>query len=122
MREKRKYKRIYADVVVRIAEGDLSSPTHINTQTLNISSGGAYCPVSRYIPPLIRVQLTLLLPFHNQLHQTETEFITCQGIVVRTEPEQESPDVEEYRIGILFSNLDESDRRKIHRFIMEKLK
>lgn len=120
MHEKRKSPRVSANVAIKIKEDDpLSSNVTLTTQTLNISAGGAYCPVSRFIPLFTRLQLTLLLPSNHRDGHTETEFISCQAVVVRVEPEEETLNLDEYRLGLLFSELDEKDRKKIHKFVMQ---
>lgn len=117
--ERRKHPRVYVNVAVQIKEDDpLSNSGFVNTQTLNLSSGGIYCPISRYLDVLTRLQITLLLPIHNKEGRSETEFIRCIAIVVRIEPEEEKPNYTEYRVGLFFSQIKDADRKKIERFVL----
>lgn len=78
--ERRRDPRLTATIPIKISEegGDTV------TQTANISRSGAYCYVEKYIEPMTKLKIHLLLPLKKNGKAT-TKKITCQGVVVRTE-------------------------------------
>jgi hypothetical protein len=79
--ERRKNPRAFGNVPVKIshAAGD------IVTETVNISRSGAYCKIDRYVEPMTRMKINILLPLWKNNRNT-TKKVACEGVVVRTEP------------------------------------
>lgn len=69
------------------------------TQTKNISCGGAYCHVDKYIEPMTKLSVSLRLP-------EEKHVISCKGVVVRTEEAVPTG----YNIAIFFNEISAKDR------------
>ncbi|MEW6379362.1 MAG: hypothetical protein AB1611_07120 [bacterium] len=68
-----------------------------SSQTQNISCFGLYCKLDQYIPPFTNVEVSLFLPQKQNPHLPSK--ISFKGIVVRSEPAEESK-AKEYNIAI----------------------
>ncbi|MDD5613454.1 MAG: PilZ domain-containing protein [Candidatus Omnitrophica bacterium] len=88
------------------------------TETINISSGGAYCQIDRFIPVMTKLKILMFLPIigRNRSHKIE-----CEGIIVRTEPEYPADDIDKYNIAIFFSNIAKKDCAKITSYVKKKM-
>ncbi len=107
--EKRRHKRINSRLPLKLREGDFD----LITETKNVSCSGAYCEVNRYLPPLTKVEITLVFP----TGQGETETISCEGIVVRTDHMPYSNGTNHYCVAIYFSNINKADMSKLNHFV-----
>lgn len=109
--EKRRDPRIDSNIPLKICheQGD------IVTETGNISRSGAYCRVNRYIEPMMKMKIHLLLPMKNSSKAT-TKKISCQGVVVRTEPVNDSGD---FNIAIFFNEISQKDASVLKDYVAE---
>lgn len=107
--EKRKDPRLENNIPVKICQED----GDIVTETANISRSGVYCRIDRYIEPMSRMQVHLLLPVVKSGKSTSKK-ITCQGVVVRTEPTDKR---EVFNIAIFFNNISQRDADTITDYI-----
>jgi hypothetical protein len=107
--ERRKYPRVEKNVPLKLSWADAD----VVTETRNISCAGAYCRVSKYIEPMTKVEVTLLLPVKKG-EKITTKKITCRGVVVRTE---NIPDGEEFYTAIFFSDILPKDSRILAQFV-----
>ena len=88
----------------------------VTTATENLSSSGAYCIVSRYIPAMTKLQVQLELP-----GERGSRIIRCQGVVVRIDPPHESPKQSRYQVAIFFNDLPERDRAHVSQYVQQRL-
>jgi len=91
------------------------------TETANISRSGAYCRVSRFLDPMTKLKIHLLLPMKKN-GKSMTKKVSCEGIVVRVEP---SPLKDFFNIAIFFSDISRKDSDSIADYIsscFEKMK
>ncbi len=88
----------------------------IRTETLNISTAGAYCFTDQFIAPMTKLQLRLELP-----HSPKPVKIQCEGVVVRSEPVVSSAQQGQYHLAVFFSEMSERDRDAIARFVQARL-
>lgn len=93
--------------VRRHGEGDALAVT-----TLNLGAGGVYVEVPRFIEPLTKLEIALELPGTDGSTRLETE-----AIVVRTQPDQETPGVTAYEVACAFLGLSEEHRAALHRWV-----
>ncbi|MCK5260521.1 MAG: PilZ domain-containing protein, partial [Candidatus Omnitrophica bacterium] len=79
--ERREDPRLENNIPVKICQdgGD------IVTETQNVSRSGAYCRVNQYIEPMTKLKIHLLLSFSKN-EKSVTKKISCEGVVVRSEP------------------------------------
>ncbi len=90
--------------------------TSVITETMNITTSGAYCNTSKPLPLLSKVVLTLLIPKHSKESKAEKK-IKCKGTVVRTHPVIVDGKTESYDVAIYFDGLNNADRELISEYI-----
>ncbi|MFH1623971.1 MAG: PilZ domain-containing protein [Pseudomonadota bacterium] len=111
-RERRRQPRQDKRVQFKLGTEDFD----IATETLNLSSIGAYCQVNKPIPVMTSLKMLLALPYGDK--EGECEYVECRGVVVRVEkvvPQSAGSDA--YDIAIYFNDIDESVKKKIWHFL-----
>lgn len=108
-KERRKDPRLENNIPVKITQED----GDIVTETANISRSGAYCRVSKYIETMTKLKIHLLLPIRKN-GKNVTKKISCEGVVVRTEP---IPGKDRYNIAIFFSDISKRDSETIADYV-----
>jgi hypothetical protein len=101
--EKRKSPRVDQGVPVKLCgdDGDFV------TETVNISATGVYCRVDRYIEPMTRFKVTLLVPVKKG-GKPGVKKVACNGAVVRVE---NIPFQNAFNVAIFFNEINSSDSR-----------
>lgn len=101
--EKRKNPRIDHGVPVKLCgpAGDFV------TETRNISSSGAYCRIDKYLEPMTKLKITLLLPVKKK-GRLAVKKIVCGGVAVRVE---NIPFENAFNVAIFFNEIKSSDSR-----------
>lgn len=89
-------------------------------ESLNVSANGVYFSSNVYIPVLTRLDITLDLPPADKTARTG-ETVVCSGVVVRTEPEEETPGTDDYQIACYFTSIDESDKETLESYILKQV-
>lgn len=109
--ERRSHPRVETTLPLRIK----SSEFDIVTSTKNISCVGAYCQVDRYLAPLTKLDIALVLSHQNNSdNNTNSIKVRCRGVVVRTEPS-----LDKYNIAIFFNDISEPEKEKINAFVKD---
>ena len=108
-KEKRKYPRLEKNIPLKLSYDDAD----IVTETRNISRNGAYCRVSKYVEPMTKLKIHLLVPARRGSKIT-TKKVSCHGIVVRTES---IPGSEDFNVAIYFSDIQEREGNYIEDYI-----
>ncbi len=111
--ERRRDPRLYNNVPLKIFHDD----GDIVTQTANISRSGAYCRVEKYIEPMTKLKINLLLPIKKNGKSTSKK-ITCQGAIVRTEKILAD---NAYNIAIFFNDISQRDAESIADYVSSSL-
>jgi len=113
MSERRLFERVKIHLSGSIENGDTERAlTRPSIAVLDLSLGGAYCQIDRFISPLTTVMLSL-----NFLGESHEETAACRGVVVRVEPEKEMSKTCEYNVGIIFTEISREDREKLQNFL-----
>jgi hypothetical protein len=107
--ERRQHPRVDNNVPLKISSADAD----FVTETKNISCAGAYCRVSRYLEPMTKLKVLLLLPVRKGKRVT-TKKVSCFGVVVRTENILEG---EGFNTAIFFNDIHPRDSRAIAEFV-----
>jgi hypothetical protein len=109
MDERRKDPRLENNIPLKIRRegGD------VVTQTMNISRSGAYCCVDQPIEPMTKLSVHLLLSFP-KAGKTVTRKISCEGVVVRSEPAAEGG---KYNIAVFFNDINKRDAECITDYV-----
>lgn len=116
-RERRVSVRVDARLSMRV-EGtpDGGASAQIVTESQNISASGVYCLSSHYLPPLSKVQLTIVLPkLPGRTHSQE--LIKCEGIVVRCESLPQKKSEPHYQLACMFSGVDRAKQEILEEFV-----
>ncbi|MCM8813971.1 MAG: PilZ domain-containing protein [Candidatus Omnitrophica bacterium] len=112
--ERRAHQRVDTHLPLQVSAADFQ----LATDTKNISCSGVYCQVSRFVPVMTKLSLTLVIP--RIVNQRKTEkTIACTGVVVRIHPEQARPEVSAYDIGVFFTDITGPDREVIAGYIQQ---
>jgi hypothetical protein len=110
--ERRQYPRIEHRLPLKLAADGYD----FATATQNISCIGAYCHVSKYMPPFTRVMVKLILPVAT-INGSKNYSVECKGVVVRTEDKSEGG----FNIAIFFNEIKDNERQKIAQYISQFL-
>ena len=107
--ERRRYPRLDNNVPLKISSDDFD----VVTETQNLSCSGAYCRVDKYLEPMTRLKIHLLLPLkkHNKI---VTKKISCQGVIVRSES---VPGDKYFNIAIYFNDIQQKDINSLNDYI-----
>jgi len=84
-------------------------------ESLNVSANGVYFASPRYIAPLTRLRVVLDLPGAKGRAKAN---VSVDGVVVRTEPEEESSGVDQYEIACYFTSISNGDRETLESYIL----
>ena len=108
--ERRGAARVPARLSMEIILGGDRAPA----ESLNVSANGVYFASRAFIPLLTRLRVTLELPGDGGT----TERVSCDGVVVRTEPEKESASAREYQVACYFTEISDGDRIRLESYIL----
>lgn len=81
----------------------------LETTTENVSCLGAYCRISKYIPPFTRIMVKLCLPMPNGVKSD----LECKGVIVRSTDEEKGG----FNIAVYFNSITEAQKHKISQYI-----
>jgi hypothetical protein len=110
--ERRRHPRIDERVPFTIRSEDFDAVA----ETLNLSCLGAYCQLTKYLPLMTNLKITLALPRGDQTNAIE--YAECSGVVVRVEEmESHSQGGKLYNTAIYFNEIEESQKQKIARLV-----
>lgn len=107
--DRRRHLRLQSNVPLKISGAEFD----VVTETKNISCSGAYCRVNKYLEPMTKLKINLLLPIKKQ-NKIVTKKITCQGVIVRCES---TPADQSYNIAIYFNDIQQKDINILNDYI-----
>lgn len=108
-KERRRHPRLAGTVPVKIYSDEFD----IVTETKNLSRSGVYCQVNKYIEPMTKLKIHLLLSSKKGA-KTVTKKISCEGVIVRAES---APNTENFNIAIYFNEIQPKDAEAVARFV-----
>ena len=112
MIERRKNLRARKNIPLKLADTGFD----VITETVDISSSGAYCRVTRNLPPMSKIEVVLLVPGKDD--EAETKKIRCKGVVVRVEPAIiKDADRAHYNIAIFFTDISKKDQKTVEDYV-----
>ncbi len=111
--ERREDPRLENNIPVKICQDG----ENLVTETKNVSRSGAYCCVNQYIAPMTKLKVHLLLSAPGAEKNT-TKKISCEGVVVRSEP---MPDEKNYSIAIFFNDIKKRDAESLSDYVKNYL-
>ncbi len=107
--ERRRHPRLENHIPLKICSDDFD----VVTETKNLSSSGAYCRVNKYLEPMTKLKIHLLLPL-KKYHKVVTKKISCEGVVVRSES---VPADQYFNVAIYFSDIAQKDVNCLNDYI-----
>lgn len=107
--ERRRHPRLENNVPVKICQED----GDIVTETRNISRAGVYCRVQKPLGLMTKLKIHLLLPSQKNAKIT-TKKVSCQGVVVRTEPIKGE---DAYYAAIFFNEISPKEAEYISEYV-----
>ena len=107
-------RRSAASVPARLAMEITLGGGHARTESLNVSANGVYFASPTFIPLLTKLRIMLELPEDG----ASPSNVTCDGVVVRTEPEVETAGEDDYQVACYFTDISESDRERLESYIL----
>ena len=99
----------------------LSGKSYGRVESINVSANGVYFSSPKFIAPLTKLQITLLLPESSDPQSTKKHEVVCDGVVVRTEPEEPQEGIDSYDIACYFTNIPEAGREHLEAYILGQL-
>lgn len=108
--ERRKHPRIFKKLPLKLK----SNSFDLSAETLNISSSGACCQIDKYLEPMTKLSIIMMLPVKLKNNIVVTKKVSCKGVVVRTEKIREE---NKFNIAIFFSDVPNPDAKNINRYI-----
>ncbi len=116
--ERRVYPRVADDnVALKLKVDQFDAITH----TLNISASGVYCKVSKELPLMSRVELTLIFP-EPEGAEGGKRTVEVTGVVVREHPVIINGEVKHYDVAIFFDSLSAREKDMISQYLEPRLK
>lgn len=106
--ERRVHPRIDKQLPFKVAANGYG----FSTSTQNLSCVGAYCRITKYIPPFTKVMVKLTLPVKDK-NGDRNYSVNCEGVIVRTEDESKGG----FNIAIFFNAIGADQRKKISKYI-----
>jgi hypothetical protein len=110
--ERRQYPRIEQRLPIKLAANGYD----FATSTQNVSCVGAYCRVTKYMPPFTKVLVKLTLPVVTE-NGNKNYSVECKGVVVRTEDESRGG----FNIAVFFNQINGEEKKKISEYISQFL-
>jgi hypothetical protein len=115
--EKRRSQRVQARLQIEL-QFEPGGPSH-QSATINISSNGVYFHSPRFIAPLTKLGLRLMLP-EGRAGGPEVA-VDCTGIVVRCQPERPQPGVDLYEVACYFTETNAEFQDLLGRYVQKHL-
>ncbi len=114
--ERRERTRVDARLSMRVEGAADGANAQVVTESQNISASGVYCMSSHFLPPLSKVQLTIVLPKIPGTKRAQ-ELLKCDGIVVRCEASAARRPDSRYQLACMFANTAPTMRERIEEFV-----
>ena len=117
VKDRRRGQRVDARLQIEL-QLESGAPSE-SSNTLNISSNGVYFTSRRFVAPLTRLGLRLLLP--GESPGAPEQAVDCQGVVVRCMPEEPQAAVDRYEVACYFTDTSEEFKERISTYVQKHL-
>ncbi|MBU2541202.1 MAG: PilZ domain-containing protein [Candidatus Omnitrophica bacterium] len=117
--ERRRASRVEKNVPIKIKEVNFDSVS----ETRNLSSSGIYCRLDKYIAPMEKVVMILLVPRLKESSpgKDRCKKVECEGTIVRTELVNDPIEGDYYNVAIFFSEIKKADKSYIEKYVKRHL-
>jgi hypothetical protein len=116
VQDRRQAKRVDARLQIELSVD--GSGRAEQASAINISASGAYFSSPRYLEPLTKLEMRLLLPGEDD--DAAIESFDVEGIVVRVEPEEPGPQGQTYEIACYFTETTPEFRERLGRYVQAR--
>ena len=113
--DRRRTRRVAANIAMKGRQAADKARRSLQAKSINMSSGGIYCEIPAFLPPLTKVTLSFELP---GIPDGPGKAITCSGVVVRCDKYE---DADGYQAACCFTNLAEEDKEFIEDFVTRQM-
>lgn len=110
--DRRGARRVDANLKLQVALPDSDGAAAL--ETINISSSGLYFRSARFMEPMTKLALDLEVTVPEG---DGTGRVPCEGLVVRTDPEQETAGCTDYEVAVFFTSITPEARAVLERHI-----
>lgn len=107
--DRREHKRIDKEIAFSLSEDGTEDRLIVSSQ--NISLTGVMCYARKSVDLFKKVKLFLMIKEGGE----ESKQVECDGVVVRSEPLDDKPNI--YEVAIAFQDLKKSSRKVLMRYI-----
>jgi hypothetical protein len=111
--ERRGAVRVPARLAMEIKVG--GDAAHV--ESLNVSANGVYFASKSHIPMLTKLRITLDLSDE----EGKSKNVACDGVVVRSEPEDADPSISEYQVACYFTSIGDRDQELLEAYILKNV-
>ena len=119
MLERRKAVRIPAKLAMEVR---ISGSECARAESINVSANGVYFLSDAYIPVLTKLQIALQLPAAEvDAEARGIREVVCEGVVVRSEPEEEEKGRSRYEIACYFTSVADKDKEYLESYILKQV-
>lgn len=101
LQDRRRHPRAKGNIPVKICGEEIDAVT----ETKNLSRSGAFCRVNKYIDPMTKLKIQLLLSYKKN-GKAITKKVACEGVIVRIE---KAHGEEWYNTAVYFNDIAEKD-------------
>lgn len=116
--ERRTASRAPVNLAVELSGHFPDDGTTLASDSINLSTEGVYCTVGRFVPPLTRLGLALVLPGAERDRKADAgRMVRCEAVAVRCYPERETAGCEQYEVACYFTRMADDDRLAIADFL-----
>ena len=115
VQDRRKARRVDARLQIELSVGGSGAE---QTSAINISASGVYFSSRRYLEPLTKLEMRLLLPGEDD--DAAVEAFDVEGIVVRVEPEEPGAQGQTYEIACYFTEATPEFRERLGRYVQAR--
>lgn len=115
--ERRRAQRVNASLKLEVQVPG-AAPRAATLETINISSSGVYFRSDHYIPAMTRLAMEIEVAVPAAAGDgTGTALVPCEGLVVRVQPESETPGCAEYEVAVFFTSITSEGMANLERHI-----
>ena len=117
-RERRQSSRVDVQIALQLSGSEEGFPTEsLTTESINVGAEGIYCQVSHFVPPLTKLQLTMVLPVRDRKGKVKNEVLKTEGVVVRCQPS--GGEGKGYRIACFFTGMEQASRDMLSEYVRQ---
>ncbi|HSV43838.1 MAG TPA: PilZ domain-containing protein [Candidatus Bathyarchaeia archaeon] len=109
LKERRRHPRINRNIPVKICGEEFDAVT----ETKNLSRSGVFCRVNKYIEPMTKLKIQLLLSYKKK-DKMVTKKVSCQGVIVRSDA---VPGENTYNTAIYFNDIADKEANAIAEYV-----